>query len=63
MYNIAVVRQLCSEVGREKDPARVEQLIELLRAVVKEDREEIRMRMAYLKKKYADVIEDAQAAD
>lgn len=63
MYNVALVRQLCSDITAEKDPARVSELADLLQAVVKEDHEEIRVRMAFLLKKYADVIEQTNAAD
>jgi hypothetical protein len=63
VYNVAPVRQICAEAAAEKDPERVEQLIALLQAVVKEDLEEIRVRMAFLAKKYADVIEQSKAAD
>jgi hypothetical protein len=63
VYNVAVVRQLCAEISAERDSDRVEKLIDLLHAVVREDLEEIRMRMAFLAKKYADVVEPSQAAD
>lgn len=64
MYNVAVVRQLCAEISAEKDSARLATLVALLHAVVREDQEEVRMRLAYLAKKYADVVfEQAEAAD
>lgn len=63
MYNVAVVRQLCTDIAAEKDPLKVEELLNLLHAVLKEDQEEIRMRMALLAKKYADVIGESKAAD
>lgn len=63
MYNVAIVRQLCADIAAEKDPARVNELADLLHAVIKEDHEEIRVRMAFLAKKYADVIQQAKAAD
>jgi uncharacterized protein CbrC (UPF0167 family) len=63
VYNIALVRQLCADMCAEKDPVGVSELADLLQAVVKEDQEEIRMRMAFLKRKYADVIEQTKAAD
>jgi hypothetical protein len=62
VYNVALVRQLCADIAAEQDPARVSELADLLQAVVREDQDEIRLRMAFLKKKYADVIE-AKAAD
>ena len=63
MYNIALVRQLCADIAAEKDAVRLSELADLLNAVVKEDQEEIRMRIAFLKKKYAKVIGEATAAD
>jgi len=63
VYNVAVVRQLCADIIAEKDSVKVEELITLLQAVVREDQEEIRMRMAFLAKKYADILEQSQAAD
>ena len=38
-------------------------LVAVLQAVIREDQEEIRVRMAFLAKKYADVISDSKAAD
>ena len=63
MYNLALVRQLCADISAEQDPARVTELADLLHAVVKEDQEEIRVRMAFLARKYVDVIQQAKAAD
>jgi hypothetical protein len=63
VYNVALVRQLCADIAAEKAPARVSKLADLLQAVVKEDHEEIRIRMAFLLKKYAHAMEQAKAAD
>ena len=61
MYDTDLVWQLCREITGEKDPERVEELLSLLRAVVKEDQEEIRVRMKFLAKKY--FISATNAAD
>ena len=63
MYNSDLVRKLCEDVLHEKDPGRVQDLISLLQAVIKEDQEEIRIRMAFLAKKYANALSHPQAAD
>ena len=63
MYNSDLVRKLCGDILHENDPGRVQDLISLLQAVIKEDQEEIRIRMAFLAKRYADVLSDSQAAD
>jgi hypothetical protein len=51
------------EQTAEKDPHRVEELISLLRAVIRDDQEEIRTRMGLLAKEYAGVISNSKAAD
>jgi hypothetical protein len=61
--NSDFVRKLCGDISKETDPAKVQDLISLLQAVIKEDHEEIRIRMAFLAKKYANVLSDTQAAD
>ena len=63
MYNAELVRQPCREILAEKDNQRAEELISLMQAVIKDDAEEIRIRMAFLAKKYAGVISDTKAAD
>ena len=63
MNNSDFVRKLCGDISKETDPAKVQDLISLLQAVIKEDHEEIRIRMAFLAKKYANVLSDSQAAD
>jgi hypothetical protein len=63
MYNIDLLRQLCRDIANEKDPQKEQDLVSILQAVIKEDQEEIRVRMAFLAKKYADVISDSNAAD
>ena len=63
MYNTSLVQQLCADIAAEKDPARTEDLISLLQAVIKEDAEEIRTRMAVLTKQYSDAIGASRAAD
>jgi hypothetical protein len=63
MYNVDLLRQLCRDIANEKDPQKEQDLVSILQAVIKEDQEEIRVRMAFLAKKYADVISDSKAAD
>ena len=52
MYNIALVRQLCQDIAEEKDPQRLSELATLLQAVIKDDQEEIRLRIGFLAKLY-----------
>lgn len=57
VYNTDLVRQLCGEIVSEKDSAKANDLIALLRAVIIDDQNEIRTRMAFLAKKYALAVE------
>jgi len=63
VYNVDLLRQICRDIASEKDPQREEDLISVLQAVIKEDQEEIRVRMAFLAKKYASAVSDSKAAD
>jgi hypothetical protein len=63
VYDIKLIRRLCAEIRVEQDPERVNDLIALLQAVIKDDQEEVRTRLAFLTSKYAAVISDAKAAD
>ncbi|HKV80359.1 MAG TPA: hypothetical protein VJP02_19580 [Candidatus Sulfotelmatobacter sp.] len=63
MFDIALIRSLCAEIRAEQNSQRVDDLIALLRAVIKDDQEEVRIRLAFLTSKYAAAISDAKAAD
>jgi hypothetical protein len=63
VYNTDLVRQLCEKIAKEKDPEKANDLISLLQAVIKDDQDDIRIRMAFLAKKYAVVVSDSKAAD
>ena len=62
MYNTDLVRKLCGEIAQEKDSEKAEELMSLLQAVMKDDQDDIRIRMAFLAKKYA-LVSDSKAAD
>jgi hypothetical protein len=63
VFDIQLVRTLCQDITEEKDPPRVEELLRLLQAVIKDDQEEVRLRMSFLARKYAAVVSDSNAAD
>lgn len=63
MYDTELIRKLCADIGRERDSERVHNLIALLQAVIKDDQEEIRVRMAFLQSRFAAVVSDAKGAD
>lgn len=62
MYNVDLVRNLCKTITREKDPQKSAELLALLRAVMREDQEEIRVRMAFLAQNYSLIGSESQAA-
>ena len=63
MYNVDLLRQLCKDIANERDSEKEQDLVSVLRAVIREDQEEIRVRMAFLARKYANAISDSKAAD
>lgn len=63
VYDLDLVRQLCMDVTREKDPEKELDLVSLLQEVINSDAEEMRMRLAFLAKKYPISDSDSQAAD
>jgi hypothetical protein len=63
VFDVQLVRTLCQEITEEEDPPRVEELLHLLQAVIKDDQEEVRLRMSFLTRKYAAVVSDSKAAD
>jgi hypothetical protein len=63
MYNVDLVRNLCKTITREKDARKSAELLALLRAVMREDQEEIRVQTAFLAKNYSLIGSESQAAD
>jgi hypothetical protein len=63
VYNVALVQQLCADIAAENDPQKVQDLLSLLQAVIRENQEEVRDRMAFLAKNYATAIRETDAAD
>jgi len=52
----ARIRDLCQEILKEQDPVRVEELLTLLRSVVKAGQEETRTRMRFIATYYSNQI-------
>jgi hypothetical protein len=50
VYNLNLLRQLCSDLSQERDPEKFAELASLLHAVIKEDQEEVRLRISLLAK-------------
>jgi hypothetical protein len=65
MYNVDLVRNLCKAITREKDARKSAELLALLRAVMREDQEEIRVRTVFLANNYSLIGSgsESQAAD
>ncbi len=57
------LRDVFAGIAAANDPEKANDVVSLLQAVIKEDQEEIRIRMAFLAKKYADIISESKAAD
>ena len=53
MYNTDLLCDVCRELAVEDDPDKLDQLICLLRAVVKDNQEEIEIRVRFLTRQYA----------
>jgi hypothetical protein len=62
VYNTDLVRKLCGEIAQEKDSEKAQDLMSLLQAIMKDDQEDMRIRMAFLAKKYT-LVGDSKAAD
>jgi len=58
VYHVELVQTLCKLIAAEKDPEIALALIALLRAVISENQEEIRLRMNFLRKKYSLAFRD-----
>ena len=63
MYDTDFIRRLCGDLAREKDPTKIHELMSLLRAVLKEDQEEVKIRVKFLAKTYGHFFSNSQAAD
>ena len=46
MFDVQLVRTLCQEITEGKDSPRVDELLHLLQAVIKDAQEEVRLRMS-----------------
>lgn len=63
MYDAELLRKLCREISAEQDPEKTEELLSLLQAVIREDIEDIRTRMTFLRQKYATAFGESVTAD
>jgi hypothetical protein len=62
VFDTDLVRILCREISAESDPEKTEELLSLLQSVIKEDLEDARTRMAFLRHKYGSAIRESEGA-
>ncbi len=62
MFDDDLVRRLCREIVEEKDPEKVADLLSLLQAVIKDDQEEVRVRVLFLVQRYGSFLADSNNA-
>ena len=62
MFDDDLVRRLCREILEEKDPEKTAELLSLLRAVIKDNQDEIRERALFLVRKYGFAFQDFESA-
>lgn len=60
MFNPAIIRRICQQLVAEDDPQRTRELLSLLKAVVRDDQEEVRLRLHFLAKHYKAFLEDEE---
>jgi hypothetical protein len=60
MYDADLIRKVCAEITKEKDPKKVEELLLLMRSVVADETDEARTRAAILRHR---TVSDRNAAD
>jgi len=63
VYDVGLVQKLCRDISSENDRQKLEELLSLLQAVIKDDHDEVRVRLAFLAKKYAQALSESNAAD
>ena len=63
MYDVILIRTLCAEICRTQNEDKLNDLASLLQAVIKDDLEETRTRMAFVRKKYSTIFNESKAAD
>jgi len=60
MFSEALVRSICQKIAAESDRVTVRELNSLLLAVIKDNHEEVRLRIAYLARAYAITFDESK---
>jgi hypothetical protein len=63
VHNTALIRQICGRINRETDQQKIDELLLLLNSVILNDLEDARVRMEYIRRKYAIAFGEATAGD
>jgi len=58
MYDVDLIRRLCVLISSEKDPQKLEDMLAVLRVIVNDNQEELKLRMAFLVEKYGNVLSE-----
>jgi hypothetical protein len=56
LYDINFIRAICRDLSDETDQVKIEELMSLLRSVMKEEREEFRARIKFLSRQYSHLL-------
>ena len=62
MYDFDLVREVCEMITRETDAEKVEELLDILRAVIRAENDEARIRIRYIVNRYSSVLTDKLAS-
>jgi len=60
MFNVDLVHLICQKIAAESDLITVRELNSLLLAVIKDNHEEVRLRIAYLARAYAITFDESK---
>jgi hypothetical protein len=63
MHNATLIRQICGEINRETDEPKTEELLRLLKSVILNDFEDARVRIGFIRRKYAIAFEKLTTVD
>jgi hypothetical protein len=53
VYDLELIRRLCAQAANERDPEKSEELIALLHTVLRDNVEEVKLRVSYLARRQA----------
>jgi len=58
VFDVEFFRRLCTDIATETDPRKIDDLLDLLRALIRDNQEDIRARAIFLAKKYEDALRE-----